>query len=441
MINNGKFWIPPHIKRILDEQLELNLHHPDLFSAEAGVPPRKVYFVSGRPGLHKAEAIMHLVSDFRKRDALYGARPEDITGTHRKGRVPIVGKLFEIPEAQASESQITQLETILQLLGFSESPNESWDAQGATMVAPDTPLVLLLDKGHNLPLSSDPAVRRIFNETIPSLLKTRHVLMIVCCDCTMAQLPRETQVAYQYERQLFFPTPDDEWRKQYFRHRFTVYEGFVLQRGNGRLHIVFDKENTETMFEYLVDCSGSATIQEMDDFCAALFNSLHRIAPPDASVERHLDATGCFRVLNWERCKEFLVDRGGCYCISRVDGEALEQEYSLAVAGNRGLAPERERLPETKIGTGYVGAQAGTLVTQSRHSTSRGDPHAATGGGVDSGLKLLKSESERITFDKDGHEIPVSGPISLPVEDSEGPTFDRMDIKYDVEPESKKLKA
>lgn len=401
----SKLWIPPHIEKILGEQLELNMCYPELFNSEVGVPPRKTYFVSGRSGLKKAEALTQIITDFKQK--------------HKS--VVFIGKCFEIADAQATELQKAQLETILELLH-----NQRDDDGG---------VILLLDKGHNLALSADPDVRRVFNETIPALLKKKHTLMIVCCDCTMAQIPRDTQLAYQYERQLFFPTPDDAWRKQYFRHRFIIYEGFVLQNHGGKLRVVFDKEHMESMLDYLVDCSGSATIQEMDDFCAALFNSVHRVVPPDPSAERHLDATGQFRVLNWERCKDFLVDRGGCYCMSRIDGEALEQEYSLAVAGNRGLAPERERLPETKIENNH------------NHHPREGEVNRRHGGGgmsleeTHSGPKLIKSESERIRFDKDGHEIPVSGPIDdWCSSDPEGsPCFSVKNTQG--EPESKKIKV
>lgn len=406
----SKLWTPPHIKKILDEQLELNMCYPELFNSEVGVPPRKTYFVSGRPGLKKTEALTQIVTDFKQK--------------HKT--VVFIGKCFEIADAQAPELQKTQLETILEFLH--EQPINNSE---------DCARILILDKGHSLALSADPDVRRVFNETIPALLKRKHALMIVCCDCTMAQIPRETQLAYQYERQLFFPTPDDEWRKQYFRHRLTVYEGFVLQHHGGKLRVVFDKEHAESMLDYLVDCSGSATIQEMDDFCAALFNSVHRIVPPDPSTEKHLDATGQFRVLNWERCKDFLVDRGGCYCISRIDGEALEQEYSLAVAGNRGLTPERERLPETKIENNHHhGDEVNHLRRRGGGGASLEElPSSSSGGGP----KLLKSESERIRFDKDGHEIPVSGPIDWTPSDPDGsPCFSIKNTQG--EPESKKIK-
>lgn len=423
---SGKHWIPPHVHRALIEQLELAMYNPELFSEEAGIPPRKTYFISGRPGLRKAEAIAYLVTAFKQQTA---------NDTRN-----FTGRIFVIPENP--EAQLEKLELIIDTLKNTCVPVADATATTGT--------VFLLDQGHHLPLSSDPRVRHGFNHVLPALLKASHALLIVCCDSTMAQIPRETQLAYQYERQLFFPAPDDGWRKDHFRYRFTIYEAFVMQRCGNKLHVVFDKENFEALLCYLVDCSGSATIQEMDDFCAALFGSVHRIAPPigGETQERHLDGTGRFRVLNWERCKDFLVDRGGCYCISRVDGEAVEQEYSLAVAGNRGLpssATDRDRLPETMtpaVSGGPAASQGGNKnkvapAAQGGNNTpahggnnvaakgiSLSGPGMTEGGGL--GL-MLKMDSERIRFDKDGREVPF---------DSNGP----IEIPNDEEPISKKLR-
>lgn len=404
---SGKHWIPPHVHRALNEQLELTMYNPELFSEEAGIPPRKTYFISGRPGLRKAEAIAYLVTAFKQQTA---------NDTRN-----FTGRIFVIPENP--EAQLEKLELIIDTLKNTCVPVADATATTGT--------VFLLDQGHHLPLSSDPRVRHGFNHVLPALLKASHALLIVCCDSTMAQIPRETQLAYQYERQLFFPAPDDGWRKDHFRYRFTIYEAFVMQRCGNKLHVVFDKENFEALLCYLVDCSGSATIQEMDDFCAALFGSVHRITPPiggETQQERHLDGTGRFRVLNWERCKDFLVDRGGCYCISRVDGEAAEQEYSLAVAGNRGLpssATDRDRLPETMTPALSGNNKGAPTVQGGSKGISLSGPGMTEGGG--SGGLMLKMDSERIRFDKDGREVPFNsnGPIEIP---------------NDEEPISKKLR-
>jgi hypothetical protein len=235
------------------------------------------------------------------------------------------------------------------------------------------------------------------------MLRQKHpnVVVVICCDITVRELPQPTKIAYQYQQQVFFPSPDEEWRAMFFRKRFAEYAAFIADKP--RIHVSVSLD--DDMFETLVESSAYATVEELEGF-------VNKVIRPTHKVDREP-----LVVINEEYCCRFMVDKGGVYSLSEADGYAQEQAFIMS-AGIQGIPPLRERTARTI--TNQELYDNGGVERNKKPQIAPALPPARFESDES---KLHDWGGQRITFDKDGKEVVLSDnlgkDVMLPVEEEQ----------------------
>jgi hypothetical protein len=92
---------------------------------------------------------------------------------------------------------------------------------------------------------------------------------------------------------------------------------------------------TDEDINFLVECcTPYVTVKEIEDFCSAVIQSVHKMNETQKVIDRDLLIS-------------FLKDKGGCYCLSEIDGYAKEQEFIAGCGIKGGMPPLPERSEKT----------------------------------------------------------------------------------------------
>lgn len=343
-------WIPPTITNVLvRDHLRMQLEFPQYFNKD--FPATPCWFVVGRPGLRKHEAV---------RQAILNAKlpcqvcPMDVSVDHERH-----GKCME------------HVRNII-----------------AAAAANAASAVIIINQGHLLCQSRYPGVMEEFNGWPQVLQQHPNVVIVVCSDITLRELPQPTKIAYQYQQQVFFPCPDEEWRAAFFKHRFASYAAFIADKPRIHVRIATDDDD---MIETLVESSAYTTLEELEGFVNKVIRPIHKIDRDPVIV------------IDEEYCCRYLVDKGGVYNLSEADGYAQEQSFIMS-AGIQGIPPLPERT-------------ARTITNQAVYDNGGIEPKppaaAQSAPSVRPSVRpqdesKMHEWGERITFDKDGKEVVLS---------------------------------
>jgi hypothetical protein len=371
-MSGSLLWIHSTVTNVLvRDHLRMQLEFPHYFNKD--FPATPCWFVVGRPGLRKHEAVRQAILDAKLPCQVC---PMEISLDHEKhGKcMEHVRKILEAAEAN-----------------------------------PQATFVIVINQGHLLCQSQFPGVVEEFNAW-PGMLRQKHpnVVVVICCDITVRELPQPTKIAYQYQQQVFFPSPDEEWRAMFFRKRFAEYAAFIADKP--RIHVSVSLD--DDMFETLVESSAYATVEELEGF-------VNKVIRPTHKVDREP-----LVVINEEYCCRFMVDKGGVYSLSEADGYAQEQAFIMS-AGIQGIPPLRERTARTI--TNQELYDNGGVERNGKKKPET--PHAGSARvkqqmeEEDNESKLHDWGGQRITFDKDGKEVVLSDnlgkDVMLPVEEEQ----------------------
>jgi hypothetical protein len=315
-------WVPYSIREtLIKDHVLMSLLNPELFSEEAGIGMIPCWLVFGQAGHRKGDAIMGVLKDAHDKIPYFDLH------------------LIKVPEDDLVERHQNAWSYLLQLL----------EKQRKTLLQHDgvptkgTGLVIVLEHGDRLCRSRNESIVELFNN-FPITLRGLHVQLIVCCDTPTSQLPPLTQEAYQYQRQIFFRAPNDEWRHAFFKTCFNTYKAFIANKEIGNyVHVDMGEDD----YDSLMQCSAHTSIDDMYQFCSNVIHFIHKLRPleeGDYGVQR-VNGGELRRVLNYEFCKRFLKDKGGVYVISLKNGEQTEQQF--ANCAGAALPPPVERTAKT----------------------------------------------------------------------------------------------
>jgi hypothetical protein len=346
-------WIPSTVSNVLvHDHLRMQLEHPELFSKK--FPPTSCWFVVGRLGLRKHEAVCQAIVS---------------AGLDCRGYTGDV--------SVEDEKHPLTMEFVR---------NVARDCSRIGQAA-----VIILNRGHLLSTSRCPGVTEEFNHWPLMMQEHPGVILVICSDVPLRDLPQTTKVCYQYQQQIFFPSPDEAWRAAFLRDSFTEYAKLIE---GSRVQVSVPKDaDLDALIEILVESSPYATIDEMEGYVNKVVRSVHKLDKDPI-------------VLNEEYCCRYLVDKGGVYNMSEADGYAQEQAF-ITSAGIKGIPPMPERTTKT--------------ITDAKIYENGGIPPAAAAPQQQpqQSNPNMVSWGERITFDEKGKVVVLTNDLNKDVEEPE----------------------
>lgn len=352
-------WIPSTVSNVLvNDHLRMQLEYPQYFSAQ--FPPTSCWFVVGRPGLRKHEAVKRAIEDAQLPCQVLCT---DVSLDDEKHPLTL-GYVRDILKAAAAAAPA-----------------------GAAAV-------VIINRGHLLCSSRYPGVTEEFNHW-PALLKGRpNVVLLICSDVPLRDFPQTTKIAYQYQQQIFFPCPDDVYRAKFFREQFAEYRK-LIEKAN-RIRVLFPQD-MDAVVELLVESSPYTTTDELEGYMNKLVRSVHKLDKDPVE-------------LNEDYCTRYLIDKGGVYNLSEADGYAQEQMF-LSSAGIRGIPPLPERTPKTITNQKLYdnGGIERNLPPPAPQAQAEAVPDESK----------IHDWGERITFDKKGKPVVLSDTLEKDVMEPE----------------------
>lgn len=315
-------WLPPNIlEQFIPFYLEQPRDYPQLYNADCNMEMLHLWMLYGRAGNDKGATLA--------------------TELERRG-IPTV---LETVTHKKEEESIDCVGHLVRVMAEDVTPKVRMDRWQHTVekwpqVKDATFLVVIVEHAELLhrAATQEPKIHeRIL--ALPEKLLGTQVVVIFSYGIPPNGLPPDVKSLFKAE--LYWPYPDDAWRKDFFIRQFERYKAMVTPVDDLRVLVEMEDED----YDFLVNSSHFHTIEELNNFCNIVFNAVHRVGEVHHCDRRFMgqqeqaahdtctrDVDGVlYRVLNVGRIREHhLKDVGGEYSISAGNTKQIEDMFHAA---------------------------------------------------------------------------------------------------------------